>query len=496
MQRMKVKALLNITVALATTAAIGIPTVMAETVTKQPQGKNTAAVEAFSEGTDEEAGAFLAGSDAVNEKADAAQSEETSIVKETEEEPHGTADDGVLSDNTVVTDTEEIAVEEKAPSDTEQPAGIQVPADVTEPSVGDTAEAAPAEQPEAAAVEEAPAEQPEAAADEQTPADEETPPEVMKTNIHVGRGFYIGQLSSLYRITFADGFSDVMDEIEARYRKGSDTQASNWQDVLSVYILKQQKKGMSDFLFDDSCKEALARTFASMNVKERGKDGSISYTSLTVEDYITENEDTLSQEDIDQLHYYSSKGCTLLCAAATSAKGFITESLGTGISSERAAVVTAAYSLVGKIAYFWGGKSTAIGWDSRWGTQSKVTEAGSDDTGVIRDYGMDCSGFVTWAYINGYKNASLQSIIGHGTADQWSKSTEVTEENAQPGDLVFLQIPDDTSINHVGIIVGQNDNGDWIVAHCNASDDGVVVEEAYSAGFRYIRSPQYPESVK
>ena len=37
------------------------------------------------------------------------------------------------------------------------------------------------------------------------------------------------------------------------------------------------------------------------------------------------------------------------------------------ISERRRAVVEKAYSLLGKVNYFWGGKSSAIGWDSRWG---------------------------------------------------------------------------------------------------------------------------------
>lgn len=38
-----------------------------------------------------------------------------------------------------------------------------------------------------------------------------------------------------------------------------------------------------------------------------------------------------------------------------------------GLSPEREAVVRTACSLVGKVNYFWGGKSLVIGWDARWG---------------------------------------------------------------------------------------------------------------------------------
>ena len=52
------------------------------------------------------------------------------------------------------------------------------------------------------------------------------------------------------------------------------------------------------------------------------------------------------------------------------------------LSPEREAVVRAACSLVGKVNYFWGGKSLVIGWDARWGEVRQVTAAGSSTTGT------------------------------------------------------------------------------------------------------------------
>ena len=65
------------------------------------------------------------------------------------------------------------------------------------------------------------------------------------------------------------------------------------------------------------------------------------------------------------------------------------------LSPEREAVVRAACSLVGKVNYFWGGKSLVIGWDARWGELWQVTAAGSSTTGTYRPYGLDCSGCAT-----------------------------------------------------------------------------------------------------
>ncbi|SNT11506.1 hypothetical protein SAMN05446037_104129 [Anaerovirgula multivorans] len=55
---------------------------------------------------------------------------------------------------------------------------------------------------------------------------------------------------------------------------------------------------------------------------------------------------------------------------------------------DRGEIVSVAESIVGKVPYFWGGKSLAQGWDSRWGTQMEVTSAGSKSTGTTRPFGL------------------------------------------------------------------------------------------------------------
>ena len=67
----------------------------------------------------------------------------------------------------------------------------------------------------------------------------------------------------------------------------------------------------------------------------------------------------------------------------------------------------------------------------------------------------------------------------------------VSEADAQPGDLVFQRGPEAGSDNHVGILCGKTDAGDWIAVHCSSSKNGVTVGEAYSASFRYIRQPSF-----
>ncbi len=137
------------------------------------------------------------------------------------------------------------------------------------------------------------------------------------------------------------------------------------------------------------------------------------------------------------------------------------------ISERRRAVVEKAYSLLGKVNYFWGGKSSDIGWDSRWGKPTRVTAAGSRTTGTIRPYGLDCSGFVDWVF-----NNSLGYVIGHGggAASQHDHCKSISWSEAQPGDLVFY--PGDT---HVGVFVGKDSSGDPLIIHCASSQNNVVL---------------------
>lgn len=153
------------------------------------------------------------------------------------------------------------------------------------------------------------------------------------------------------------------------------------------------------------------------------------------------------------------------------------------LSIERRAVVEQALSLVGKVNYFWGGKSLVFGWDDRWGQLAKVTADGSSTTGTYRSYGLDCSGMVDWAFYNA-TNGSY--IIGHGggATMQHSCCTPVRWEDAQIGDLAFY--PDD---EHVGIVAGWDKNGNIQIVHCASSYNNVVItgKEGFAAVGRPIQ---------
>ncbi len=320
----------------------------------------------------------------------------------------------------------------------------------------------------------------------------------MVSNLHAGKDFYLDSLKSNYHLSFSDDFASVMEEIEREYKeknKLTDTENTllvrNWQDILAVYIYEKSKAGATSFTLDASCKDDLARIFAEMNpiVRDKQDITKISYGNRKINYYIKKN--NIAKEDRSVLKKYVETDCKLLCAVVTASKGFVRESVGDNVSEDRVDVITAAYSLVGKVGYFWGGKSTVIGEDPSWGSVEKVSADGSRSSGTLRAYGLDCSGFVTWAVINGYKDQGMQAAVGDGTSDQWEKAGVVSEADAQPGDLVFQRGPEAGSNNHVGILCGKTDSGDWIAVHCSSSKNGVTVGEAYSVSFRYIRKPSF-----
>lgn len=336
----------------------------------------------------------------------------------------------------------------------------------------------------------------------------------MVSNLHAGKEFYLNSLKKNYQLTFSDDFADVMDSIEKEYKEknklkdacdknGGLTSSQdtllvrNWQDIIAIYIYEQNQKGVKEYKLDASCKDELAEIFAMMNpvIRDKKNITKVTYGNRHINYYIKKNK--IARKDRKILKKYVETDCKLLSATVTAAKGFVRQSVGDDVSEERVNVLTAAYSLVGKVGYFWGGKYNSIGENPSWGSIYKVSAEGSNSTGTLRAYGLDCSGFVTWAVINGYQNPTMQELIGDGTSDQWYKANVISEAEAQPGDLVFQRGPEAGSDNHVGILCGKTDAGDWIAVHCSSGQNGVTVGEAYSASFRYIRQASfYPDSNK
>lgn len=67
---------------------------------------------------------------------------------------------------------------------------------------------------------------------------------------------------------------------------------------------------------------------------------------------------------------------------------------------------------------------------------------------------------------------------------QHSYCTNISWDEAQPGDLVFY--PDDT---HVGIVVGRNETSELLAVHCASGHNNVVITN--TDGFTSISRPDY-----
>ena len=284
-------------------------------------------------------------------------------------------------------------------------------------------------------------------------------------------------------------------------------QAPDWREVVAVFASKVAgvEDGMDVFTLDDERVELLRQVFWDM-------------CDITTETQDIDVPDSDPDDDVDESHTETALTITITSKTAeqmrleysftkyqNDALDILLENLGSlnvpmgslnisqedaiellenlpdDLDPERKAVVETAVQLVGRVSYFWGGKSLTLGWDDRWGVPTEVTAAGSGSTGTIRPFGLDCSGFVDWTFYNA-TNGSYYPGRGGGAATQHSYCTNIAWSDAQPGDLVFY--PDDS---HVGIVGGRDADGNLLIVHCSGGANGVVITG--SAGFTVVARP-------
>ena len=284
-------------------------------------------------------------------------------------------------------------------------------------------------------------------------------------------------------------------------------QAPDWREVVAVFASKTAgaEDGIDVFTLDEERVELLRQVFWDM-------------CDITTETQDVDVPDSDPDDDVDDSHTETALTITITAKTAeqmrleysftkyqNDALDVLLENLGSlnvpmgslsisqedaigllenlpdVLDPERKAVVETAVQLVGRVSYFWGGKSLTLGWDDRWGVPTEVTAAGSGSTGTIRPFGLDCSGFVDWTFYNA-TNGSYYPGRGGGAATQHSYCTNIAWSDAQPGDLVFY--PDDS---HVGIVGGRDADGNLLIVHCSGGANGVVITG--SAGFTVVARP-------
>ena len=288
---------------------------------------------------------------------------------------------------------------------------------------------------------------------------------------------------------------------------GSAAMISNWRDVLAVYAVRTTTDNASPdevATLTEGKMEILREIFWDMNAisyhletvsgGEDEGDTVILRITVTVKDHLQmADEYRFNADQRKLLEELMQPEYQELFAALTGSYqdielspdevAKIMENLPADLSEARREVVLTAYQLLGRVHYFWGGKSLVIGWDSRWGMPMEVTAEGSSTTGTVRPFGLDCSGMVDWVF---YNQSGGQYVIGHGggATAQHSYCTPIDWSDAQPGDLVFY--PEDS---HVGIVCGFDGSGNVLIIHCASSENNVVVTG--KSGFTSIGRPEY-----
>lgn len=268
---------------------------------------------------------------------------------------------------------------------------------------------------------------------------------------------------------------------------------ASWDEVIAIFAVKTAGTGDETaedvVVIDEPKKQKLKDVFWNMNsISSRTETVTSGETTETVL-YITINAKT-KDDMINEYHFTAKQqealdtllnnndviiSATHSLAISDATAQDVLKNLPDTLPAKRKAVIKAACSLVGKVNYFWGGKSSAIGWDSNWGKMALVTSDGSRSTGSMRPFGLDCSGFVTWSFINSGFSASQ---IGHGTQGQIAKCTRISWNSAQPGDLAFL-----SGLSHVGIVAGRDASGNILVIHCSSGANNVVITTNSIFGF-------------
>ena len=279
-----------------------------------------------------------------------------------------------------------------------------------------------------------------------------------------------------------------------------DGQAPDWADVLAVFAVKTagtDVDGLDVATLDPDRVSRLTAVFWDMTgiaVSEETVDhpasGStaawsekilhITITPRTADDMrvsyaFSEHQNSALDELLSDRAALTSLAGSLAITSADVRE--VLDALPDDLDPARREAVQTALQLVGKVNYFWGGKSYVIGWDPRWGQLAKVWSAGNSTTGTYRPFGLDCSGFIDWAL----RNAGLHSD-GHWYINR--NLTAVSQADALPGDLALY--PD---ASHVGMVVGRNGAGKLLVCHCSSGQNNVVVTEFTASGFTVVGRP-------
>lgn len=150
-------------------------------------------------------------------------------------------------------------------------------------------------------------------------------------------------------------------------------------------------------------------------------------------------------------------------------------------------IINIALSGVGRIPYYWGGRSPA-GWDNDWG---KPRENSSNPSGVPDIYnGLDCSGFVQWTYNTAYYETPTPNPLANGSTHQMIYTyisplnpnfILVDKNELQPGDVGVYA-------GHTAIFLKYDENNRPVYIHEAGGKKGCEISgnKDFSYYIRYL----------
>jgi len=133
---------------------------------------------------------------------------------------------------------------------------------------------------------------------------------------------------------------------------------------------------------------------------------------------------------------------------------------------ERKALIHFALSSVGKVPYYYGGKAGSKGLENNH-FGANLSE--SDYKGRNRR-GLDCSGFVQWAY---WSSVDKSLDFASSTQELIGKGQKIKRSELKPGDLIIQPSGD----SHVVMFIKWTKEGKMLAVHENGTAGNVSVDE-------------------
>ena len=148
--------------------------------------------------------------------------------------------------------------------------------------------------------------------------------------------------------------------------------------------------------------------------------------------------------------------------------------LDSNLTKNRIAVVETALRSVGRIPYYYGGKTSRFGYE----TNNFGTRVPADYKGRCLK-GLDCSGWVNWVYGTTFNKYIIKS---EGTAKLATEGSKITRKDLLPGDIIVRPGID----SHVMMFLEWAEGGQMTVVHENGGVNNVSIG-TFDAYYPYYR---------